>query len=163
MALADKLESLPYLNAVCNEVLRMYPTVPVTIRDAVRNTTIADQYIPKGTQLILSPWAINRSPRLWGPDSEVFKPERWIDANGKANNHGGAGSNYCQLTFLHGPRSCIGQRFAQSELRALLASFVARFEWDMAMPDSEVIPAGVITTKPKNGMKLNIKKVVPVV
>ncbi|KAK7553582.1 putative P450 monooxygenase [Phyllosticta citricarpa] len=161
MALADKLESLPYLNAVCNEVLRLYPTVPVTIRDAVRDTTIADQFIPKGTQLILSPWAINRSPRLWGADSETFKPDRWIDANGKANNHGGASSNYCQLTFLHGPRSCIGQRFAQSELRALLASFVGRFEWDLAMPEDQVIPAGVITTKPKHGMKLKVRKVLP--
>ncbi|EKG13519.1 Cytochrome P450 [Macrophomina phaseolina MS6] len=158
--LADKLENnMPYLNAVCNEVTRLYPTVPVTIRDAVRDTNICGQPVPKGTQILLVPWAINRSPLLWGEDSEKFRPERWIDENGRANNHGGATSNYCLLTFLHGPRSCIGQKFAQAELRALVAAFVAKFEWELAMEEKDVIPAGVVTTKPMNGMRLRLKRV----
>lgn len=156
--LAEKLENMPYLNAVCNEVTRLYPTVPVTIRDAVRDTNICGQPVPKGTQILLVPWAINRTPTLWGPDAEQFKPERWIDEKGHANNNGGATSNYCLLTFLHGPRSCIGQKFAQAELRALVAAFVARFEWTLAMDEKDVIPAGVVTTKPMNGMKLRLKK-----
>ncbi|KAL1636229.1 hypothetical protein SLS56_001208 [Neofusicoccum ribis] len=158
VTLAEKLEGMPYLNAVCNEVTRLYPTVPVTIRDAVRDTNICGQYVPKGTQVLLVPWAINRSPHLWGADSEEFKPERWIDEKGHANNNGGASSNYCQLTFLHGPRSCIGQKFAQAEMRALVAAFVGRFEWTLAMDEKDVIPAGVVTTKPQNGMKLRLKR-----
>lgn len=156
--LAEKLENMPYLNAVCNEVTRLYPTVPVTIRDAVRDTNICGQPVPKGTQILLVPWAINRTPTLWGPDAEQFKPERWIDEKGHANNNGGATSNYCLLTFLHGPRSCIGQKFAQAELRALVAAFVAKFEWTLAMDEKDVIPAGVVTTKPMNGMKLRLRK-----
>ncbi|KAF2136165.1 uncharacterized protein K452DRAFT_259486 [Aplosporella prunicola CBS 121167] len=156
--LADKLESMPYLNAICNEVLRLYPTVPVTARDAIRNTTIGGQHVPKGTQVLIAPWAINRSPSLWGSDAESFRPERWIDPDGHANNHGGAPSNYCQLTFLHGPRSCIGQKFARAELRALIAAFVGKFKWNLAMDQSEVILTGVVTIKPKNGMKLRVTK-----
>lgn len=53
--LAAILESLPLLNGVCNETLRLYPTVPVTIRDTIRDTTILDQYVPKGTQILLVP------------------------------------------------------------------------------------------------------------
>lgn len=156
---------MPYLNAVCNETTRLYPTVPVTLRDAVRDTDICGQRVPKGTQVLLVPWAINRSPALWGPDAERFRPERWIDNDDddeqgrrRANNHGGASSNYCQLTFLHGPRSCIGQKFAQAELRALVAAFVSRFEWTLAMDEKDVIPAGVVTTKPMHGMRLRIKR-----
>jgi hypothetical protein len=53
--LAAVLESLPLLNAVCNETLRLYPTVPITIRDVVRDTSIIGQFVPKGTQVLLVP------------------------------------------------------------------------------------------------------------
>jgi cytochrome P450 len=120
--------------------------------------------IPCGTEIFISPWAINRSPDLWGPDSEEFKPERWIDIDEvtgeeRPNNSGGADSNYCQLTFLHGPRSCIGQNFAKAELRCLVAAFINVFGWSLDTPVEEVMPAGVITIKPKTGLQLKLKKV----
>lgn len=76
----------------------------------------------------MCPQAINLSRDLWGPDAREFKPERWLNADGKANSHGSATSNYAFLTFLHGPRICIGQRFAQSEAACLLAAWVGRFQ-----------------------------------
>lgn len=160
--LAGILESLPLLNGVCNETLRMYPTVPVTVRDAIRPTSILGHPVPAHTQIVLCPWAINRSPALWGPKADEFIPERWIDydaeagqqpEDGRPNNHGGSVSNYSNLTFLHGPRSCIGQGFAKAELRALIAAFVGSYEWRMADLDEVVVPAGVVTTKPSNGMR----------
>lgn len=157
--LATILENLPLLNGVCNETLRLYPTVPITVRECVNATTILDQYIPKGTQLILSPWAINRSPTLWGPTASDFVPDRWINLDGKPNKHGGARSNYAQLTFLHGPRSCIGQGFAMAELRCLVAAFVSVFEMEPKSPGMVAVPAGVITTKPRDGMELRLTPV----
>lgn len=157
--LATILESLPLLNAVCNETLRLYPTVPITVRECINPTTILDQYIPKGTQIILSPWAINRSPHLWGPSASDFVPERWINLDGKPNKNGGARSNYAQLTFLHGPRSCIGQGFAQAELRCLVAAFVRAFEMEPKVEGMVAVPAGVITTKPRDGMELRLTPV----
>jgi cytochrome P450 len=145
---ASLLEGMPYLNGVCNEVLRLFPTIPLTARITVRDTT-----------MIVAPWAINRNPKLWGPDSEEFVPERWIDKNGRATMNGGAESNYAFLTFLHGPRSCIGERFARAELRSLLAALVGSFEFEMADPDEKVIVGGTITSKPKNGMKLKLRPV----
>lgn len=152
---------MPYLNAVCNETLRMFPTIPSTVRMAVRDTSINGQFIPKGTLFFIVPWATNRDPHLWGPDSEQFRPERWIDPEtGRATNMGGADSNYCFLTFLHGPRSCIGERFARAELRALVAAFVGSFEMELAYPNEEVLVGGTITSKPINGMNLRLKEVV---
>jgi cytochrome P450 len=156
---ASTLEGMPFLNAVCNEVLRLYPTIPVTARITIRDTTIAGQLLPKGTILIVVPWAINRNPELWGPDSEDFVPDRWIDQNGRTTMNGGADSNYAFLTFLHGPRSCIGERFARAELRALLAALVGSFEFQMADPNEKVIVGGTITSKPMNGMRLKLTPV----
>lgn len=144
--IADLLESMPYLNGVCNEVLRLYPTIPVTARVAIRDTTVASHFIPNGTMLFVVPWAINRNPALWGPDAGDFVPERWIDKeSGRATMNGGSDSNYAFLTFLHGPRSCIGERFARAELRALLAAFVGSFEMELANPHEKVVVGGTVT------------------
>ncbi|EXA36556.1 hypothetical protein FOQG_11282 [Fusarium oxysporum f. sp. raphani 54005] len=155
--LAGILEQLPYLNGIMHETLRLYPTVPLTMRQAIRDTRIGDQFIPEGTDIMVSIWYINRSEATWGPDATEFKPERWITDDGKPNQNGGASSNYNFLTFLHGPRSCIGQGFAKAELRCLLATMVRSFEWTLAMDDKLVMPRGVITIKPENGMYLDLK------
>lgn len=152
------LESLPILHGVCNETLRLYPPVPTTVRVAVRDSKIGNEHIPAGTKIFLSPWGINRSPHLWGDSAEEFIPDRWIDAEtGKPNNNGGVMSNYGTLTFLHGPRSCIGEKFARSELKALVAVFAGTFQMRMADPTEVPIPAGAVTTKPKNGMNLKLQ------
>ncbi|KAI1359098.1 cytochrome P450 [Xylaria arbuscula] len=154
--LAGILEPLPILNGIMNETLRLYPTVPLTLRQAVRDSNLGGQVIPKGVTVVISMWQINRSPELWGPDAGEFRPERWITA-GKPNSNGGANSNYEFSTFLHGPRSCIGQGFAKAEMRCLLASMIRTFSWDLAMDESKIIPKGAITIKPNNGLLLRLK------
>ncbi|KAF2966624.1 hypothetical protein GQX73_g6980 [Xylaria multiplex] len=154
--LAGILEPLPYLNGIMNETLRLYPTVPLTMRQAVRDSNLAGQPIPKGVVVVLSLWQMNRSPDLWGPDAGEFRPERWI-TSGKPNSNGGANSNYEFLTFLHGPRSCIGQGFAKAEMRCLLASMTRTFSWELAMDEKEILPRGAITIKPSNGLLLKLK------
>jgi cytochrome P450 len=156
---ASQLESLPYLNGVCNESLRLYPGVPLTLRQAMRPSTILGCHVPAGTRVVIVPYAINRSPHIWGVDAEKFVPERWIDGeleNARPNNNGGATNNYAFLTFLHGPRSCIGQNFSRAELRCLVAALVGRFDIQMADPDETVLAGGVITLKPRNGMYLRL-------
>ena len=101
---AAEIDALTWLNAVCLEVVRLYPTVPSTIREVVNDTPLGGHMLPKGTIVLLVPWAINRSKSFWGEDAAEFKPERWINADGSVNKNGGSSSNYAQLTFLHGPR-----------------------------------------------------------
>ena len=68
----------------------------------------------------------------WGPDAEVFDPYRWIstDEQGvqRPNKHGGASSNYCYESFLHGPRACVGKDTSKATMRAALAKLVYEFE-----------------------------------
>ncbi|KAK3949618.1 cytochrome P450 [Pseudoneurospora amorphoporcata] len=168
--IAGILEHLPYLNGVMNETLRLYPTVPMTVRTSICDTTVLGHPIKKGTEIMISPWIINRYTRNWGDNPTEFRPERWIDQDGthmaeagtkrptqKPNNTGGVMSNYAQMTFLHGPRSCIGQGFAKAELRCLLAAFVLAFEWELGMDEKDIMSDGVITIKPNNGMYLKLR------
>ncbi|GLA36609.1 hypothetical protein AnigIFM63309_002930 [Aspergillus niger] len=157
------LESLPLLNGIVQEVLRLYPTVPLTLRESIRDTTVANTAIPKGTRLLLCPYAINRSPEFWGEDADMFRPERWVDTdkegNQIVNGHGGAGTNYAQITFLHGQRACIGKDFAKAELRCALAGVLGRYEVEMKDPTQVIHIAGAVTTKPVEGMHLRMRRV----
>ncbi|RDA95936.1 hypothetical protein CP533_5897 [Ophiocordyceps camponoti-saundersi (nom. inval.)] len=156
---SSQVDGMPYLQAVCNEVLRTYSPVPMTMREAVRETTIQGQTVPRGTRIVISPWATNVDERIWGSDAREFKPERWLRrrnrrcsvsggegggdgggeedggdvslrnySNDKSNNKNrddvsNGVSNYGFLTFLHGPRSCIGAGFARAELACLVAAW----------------------------------------
>jgi cytochrome P450 len=151
---AADFEKVPYLWAFCNETLRFIPSVALTLRIAAHDTMILDQPIPKGTTIILCPWAINVDKSQWGPDADHFNPDRWLAA-GKANT-GGAESNYSLLTFLHGPRSCIGKEFAKAEFAALLATWVGRFEMEFADKDYVLDIGSSVTSKPKGGLKVRL-------
>ena len=151
---ASMLDSLPFLHAVCNEILRIHPPVVLTVREAARDTTIQGTFIQKGTRVVLSPYAVNMSTSLWGADPQAFNPDRWL-----GNNNGGAESNYSFLTFLHGPRSCIGQAFAKAEFACLLAAVVGRFEFVLENPDAELKIQGGITSKPRDGVPVKIRVV----
>ncbi|KAI1081838.1 cytochrome P450 [Whalleya microplaca] len=152
------IDTIPYLNAVCNEVLRYWAPVPLTLRDTAVDTTIMGQKVPKGTKIVLAPWAVNFDKALWGPDANEFNPERWMvkDPEDKRAASGGASSNYAFMTFLHGPRSCIGQGFAKAEFACLLASWVGRFEFSLKnqeeWDEKNVEIKGAVTARPANGM-----------
>jgi cytochrome P450 len=150
------VDGASYLNAFCNEVLRFFPSVPLTVRLAEHDTTVLGRAIPKGTTMIMSPWAINVNEELWGPDAETFNPDRWLGADGRAQHTGGADSNYSFLTFIHGPRSCIGQNFAKAEFACLVAAWAGRFEMRFEKDDYVLQVGGGVTAKPKGGLRVRM-------
>ncbi|KAI3332199.1 cytochrome P450 [Xylariaceae sp. AK1471] len=152
------IDHMPYLNAVSNEVLRYYAPVPVTIRETAQETDIIGHRIPKGVRVVLAPWATNFDKTLWGPDAHEFNPDRWLPtgADDKRAASGGASSNYAFMTFLHGPRSCIGQAFAKAEFAIILAGWVGRFAFELKnkeeMDEKNVLIKGGLTARPTKGM-----------
>lgn len=154
---SEQLDRFAYLHAVCNEVLRVYAPVPLTFRESAHATTILGHYVPAGTRVILSPWAVNTSTALWGSDAAEFNPERWLGP-GKAKT-GGADSNYAFMTFLHGPRSCIGQAFAKAEFACLLAALVGRFEWALEDEEKKIQIKGGVTARPLGGLNVRMRPV----
>ncbi|EGX95956.1 cytochrome P450 78A3 [Cordyceps militaris CM01] len=162
-----EIDRLVFLNAVVNETLRVYPAVPVTGRFAVKDTMVMGMPVARGTQVAIPQWAINADKGLWGDDAEAFNPDRWIDVrdDGVAtlNKTGGAKSNYAMMTFLHGPRNCIGAGFAKGEFACLLAAWIGRFEFelvDKTLMDPEKLKiGGGVTIKPKDGLHVIAREV----
>ena len=160
------IDHMLYLNAFCSEVLRYWSPVPMTVREAINDTMILGQMVPAGTRIILSPWATNMDRDLWGLDAHKFNPERWLPRDGdpagdKLAAAGHAVSNYAFMTFLHGPRSCIGQAFSRAEFACLVAAWVSRFEFELAneeLLDEEKLEIKVgATAKPKNGLHCKVR------
>jgi cytochrome P450 len=154
---SQDIDGLAYMNAVLNETMRIFPPVPLTLRETAHDTTIAGHFIPKATTVVICPWAINTSVDLWGDDAKEFNPDRWM-GQGKANT-GGADSNYAVTTFLHGPRSCIGKDFAKAEFACLMAAFVGRYEFELEDKSWELKIQGGITARPKGGLRIRLKEV----
>jgi cytochrome P450 len=142
---STKIDRLPYLNAVLNETMRVFPPVPLTLRETANDTSIQGHFVPKATTVVICPWAINTSEQLWGPDAKQFNPDRWLGA-GRANT-GGAESNFAVTTF------------AMAEFACLIAALVGKFEIEFEDKDYELKIEGGITSKPKGGLRVKLRDV----
>lgn len=157
------IDDMPYLNAVCSEVLRFHPSVTMSTRVALKDTSILGNRVPKGTRVIFGTLATNKDPALWGPDASQFNPDRWMPKyeGDTSATIGGASSNFALLTFLHGPRACIGMRFARAELACLLAAWVGRMEFCLRYPEeidqTKFDLKSVSTARPANGINVRVK------
>jgi cytochrome P450 len=129
----DHTQKLVYLEATIKEVLRLYPAVPISERQATEDTVIAGNLlIRKGDMVGISPYTMARLPTVWGPDAAEFKPERWID---EATGELITVSSARFPTFSSGPRTCIGMKLAMLELRVATANLLHRYDFDLAQPN----------------------------
>lgn len=141
---ADDLARLPYLRAVCHEVLRLYPPAYVLARRSVRDVEIAKWTIPKGQPVVLWIYMMHHDPR-WYPDPDRFDPDRFL---------GAAEQERPKLTwapFGGGARMCIGKYFALMEMQLLLATLVRSFRFEVA-PGLVVKPKPRVTLVPAGGV-----------
>jgi cytochrome P450 len=130
---AALVESLPYLTAICNEVLRLYSPVTYCHRQSCfPNTTVNDVAIPRDTVVTVAPGLVHRSQHVWGEQAGEFDPQRWLlekDGEVKVDPLGGTNDPWAVMPFTYGPRQCIGERFARGEMLSLVAQLVGRFDW----------------------------------
>ncbi|KAF5375481.1 hypothetical protein D9757_009956 [Collybiopsis confluens] len=159
----DVLNSLPYLDAVVRESLRLHAPVSATSRVATKDdflplaTPFTDKKgavhdsirVRKGDTLLIPIRAMNRSKTYWGEDAQEFKPERWITPGGIPSATSaipGIWGN--MMTFLGGPHSCIGYRFALVEIKALLFTLVRSFEFELAVAEDDVVGKSSLVVRP---------------
>ncbi|KAK9450424.1 cytochrome P450 [Limtongia smithiae] len=150
IATYEDVESLKYLNNVIREVLRLTPPVTVTMRMADKDTMIAGQPIAKGTYVTISMAAQNKATAFWGEDAAEFNPDRWEGRQ--------AASNMAFMTFLQGPRACIGRRFAELEFKSILLSLIVSFKF-MIKEGQEFEWIAPVTYRPVGGLPVLIEEV----
>lgn len=145
------VDQLPYLDNVCRESLRYIPPIPFTTRIAVADDHVGGYFIPAGTNLYIHANVINRHPGYWGETADQFDPDRW-------DNLPATYTTNAYMTFLQGPRGCIGRKFAETEMKTLLCSLLSmyRFETDETFPDQEAWKMWRLVLRPRDGMRLKV-------
>ncbi|KAL1938291.1 hypothetical protein VTO73DRAFT_11742 [Trametes versicolor] len=118
-------ESLPYINALVEEVYRWNPPLPMAVPHRV---TADDRYrehnIPAGCMMIPNVWAMSRDTRYY-PEPEEFRPERHLGTEVKAGDDYVPPSSF---VFGFGRRACPGQALADASIWLAIANIVALFD-----------------------------------
>ncbi|MCO5608312.1 hypothetical protein L7F22_062518 [Adiantum nelumboides] len=151
---AESLNHLKLVGMVMNETLRLYPPAVAVFRQADTDIKLGETLIPAGTVLIVPIIAWQQDERYWGPDAKEFRPERFEEGISKACKVPGA-----YLPFSFGPRSCIGQLFANIEAKMVAATILQRYRFRLS-PQYKHAPTVVLTTRPEYGMPLLFERLV---
>lgn len=171
--------SVPLLDAVIRETLRMHPPIHSIMRkvksDMVVPPTLAVPHggradksdatyvIPKGHYVIAVPGVSQIDPNLWD-DADKFDPHRWLSEKGQAMTQGddtkedygwgmvSTGANSPYLPFGAGRHRCIGEQFAYLQLGTIIANFVRKFDWRLEgkLPAPDYTSMVVLPTQPAN-------------
>ncbi|KAL4147335.1 hypothetical protein PRNP1_011091 [Phytophthora ramorum] len=141
----QQIRDLVYLEAVVKENVRLHPSTGFIVREAMENTTLVDgTFVEKGQTMMVSSYCNARNKRTWGEDALEFKPERMIDPEtGKLR----VLSPYVFSAFGSGQHVCIGQKFAQMEIKLAMATLFSKFDiktvedpWTLTYEFSLTIP-----------------------
>lgn len=159
----------------------------MTVRHADKDDIVNGMKVPSGTPIFLAPGVTNFDPDSWGPDVESFNPDRWDNLPETISNYSfltflqGTKIPFaffilcfpydCSILILcilcilvsfdltAGTRSCIGRKFAETEMKCLLVVLIGKFTFEEVDPLRIVEKETVITVRPKGGMPLHIRKV----
>ncbi|KAF8545928.1 cytochrome P450 [Imleria badia] len=106
--------------------------------------------VAKGAYVSVSALSINRSTAFWGPDAKEFKPERWIGEDGIPDGAKEIQGHRHLLTFIDGPRTCLGKGFAIAEFKIVLSILVKNFVFELRDgPETVIELARGILPRPK--------------
>mgnify|MGYP005856666347 CR=1 FL=1 len=133
---------------VFRETLRLYPPVPMMVRESTCPESFRNRDVKPGAQVVISPWHLHRHERLWdNPDG--FDPARYGTENGKTCLRN------AYIPFSAGQRVCTGAGFAMIEGPLLLAMLVRAYRFD-AVPDRPAMPVAHLTVRGRDGIWLSI-------
>lgn len=140
------LGALRLTRDVFREALRLYPPVPMLVRETLRTEEFRGRRVRRGAQVVISPWHLHRHERLWErPDD--FDPDRWA---GEVPQGG-------YLPFSRGPRVCPGAGFAMLEGTLILAHLVRAFRFQ-ALEGRVPVPVAHLTVRARDGIWLRVSR-----
>lgn len=142
----EDLPRLTYSRMIIDESMRMYPPAHTIVRVALAEDLLCDRRIPKGATIIISPWLLHRHHKQWQEPGR-FLPERFSAQNAAHR------ARFTYLPFGGGRRICIGAAFALAEATILLAAIARRYRFALSAGQC-VEPRGLITLRPRHGMKM---------
>ena len=144
------LGSLPYVERVVTEAMRLYPPAWLLGRRAIAEYPIGPYVAPARSILLMSPYLIQRDAGYYA-DPDTFNPDRWTP------EFRAGLPKFAYFPFGGGPRQCIGESFAWMELILLVATIAQ--QWRLRMvPGHPVVPQPLITLRAKHGMRMTLEQ-----
>ena len=147
------LPSLPFVERVVTEAMRLYPPAWIIGRRAIEPYEIGGYVAPARSILLMSQWVTQRDARFFS-EPERFHPDRWTP------EFKAALPKFAYFPFGSGPRQCIGESFAWMELVLVVATFAQRWKLQL-VPGHPVAPQPLVTLRTKHGMKMNLVSRLP--
>lgn len=144
------LGRLGFIRDVFRETLRLYPPVPMMVRETARPEQFRDRDIAPGAQIVLSPWHLHRHERLWD-DPDSFDPDRWQRDEGRKSARIG------YMPFSEGPRVCPGAGFAMIEGPLFLSILLKDMRF-YTSGGADPIPVAQLTVRAQDGIRLAIAR-----
>ncbi|MGY3436619.1 MULTISPECIES: cytochrome P450 [unclassified Marinovum] len=135
---------------VFRETLRLYPPVPMMVREATCPEQFRDRDIAPGSQIVLSPWHLHRHERLWERPDE-FDPARYGTENGKTC------LREAYMPFSAGARVCTGAGFAMVEGPLILSHLLRDLRFEVS-DRPEPVPVAHLTVRSDKGIYLKVTK-----
>ena len=150
-ALSDSFSSVSKLKLsrdVFRETLRLYPPVPMMVREASCPEQFRKRDVPTDSQIVLSPWHLHRHTRIWN-DPDGFDPARWQTDEGKTC------ARKAYMPFSTGPRVCPGAGFAMVEGPLILSMLVKHYRFETIEGETPR-PVAHLTVRSHNGIRLRV-------
>ncbi len=144
------MSKLKITRDVFREALRLYPPVPMMVRETTKVETFRKRDVKPGSQVVISPWHLHRQERLWdNPDG--FDPGRWHTENGQKC------MREAFIPFSTGARVCTGAGFAMVEGPLLLAMLVRAYRFTR-VEGRDPVPVAHLTVRAKDGIWLEVAR-----
>ena len=147
-ATGTDVANLPYIRAIIDEALRLYPPAALVSRTAQTRDSLCGREVKPGDTVMIPIYALHRHEMLWD-DPDAFRPERFVENKP---------DRFAYLPFGDGPRICIGASFALQEAVIILATLLARFKFT-AIPGKDPDPVMILTLRPEGGVWLEVEEV----
>ncbi len=144
-----RLSTLKVTRDVFRESLRLYPPVPMMVRETIRPEVFRNRTVGPGAQVVLSPWHLHRHTRLWA-NPDAFDPGRWQQADQEEARR------KAYMPFSAGPRVCTGAGFAMIEGVVLLTQIVKAYKLTV-VEDRPPLPVAHLTVRAQDGIWLRFE------
>jgi cytochrome P450 len=140
----EDLPALPYTRAILDETLRLYPPSWMITREALGDDVVMGFPVARGAQLLISSYGVHHAPELWA-SPEAFRPERFLDGTERPR--------FSYFPFGGGPRICLGDQYALTEMQLVLARIVQKRTLALAR-GTQIAARAQIGLRPRQPLRL---------